>query len=115
MWPSVAKHKLDMAPDPEVMLIGISCHENDYRLCWALNRELGIDLVRRASDITEPGPEKMASYSAFDHTDQEHEARWTLVHNRSADGILLKDHTLSDYCHFVYDSAPMPAHILIQR
>jgi hypothetical protein len=30
--------KLDMEPDPEVMLIGISSHVNDYRLCWSLNR-----------------------------------------------------------------------------
>lgn len=115
IWPSVAKHKLDMDPDPEVMLIGISCHENDYRLCWALNRELGIDLVRRASDITEPGPEKMASYSAFDHTDEEHEARWTLVHNHSADGILLKEHKQADYFLVVDESAPITAHELIDR
>ena len=28
------------------MLIGISSHVNDYRLCWSLNRSLGIALAR---------------------------------------------------------------------
>ncbi|HMW96007.1 MAG TPA: IPExxxVDY family protein [Flavobacteriales bacterium] len=110
----MAKHKLDMDPDPEVMLIGISCHENDYRLCWALNRELGINLARRSSDVTAPGPEKLASYSAFDH-DDEHEAHWTLVHNHSNDGVLLKEHKQADYFLIVDESAPITPQELIER
>ena len=111
----MTKYKLDMEPDPEVTLIGISCHVHDYRLCWALNRALGINLTRREKDITDPGPEKLASYSAFDHTDEEHEARWTLVHNHSADGILLKEHKQADYFLVVDESAPITAHELIDR
>ena len=57
----MTKFKLDMDPDPEVTLIGISSHVNDYRLCWALNRALGINLTRRKSDITDPGPEQLAT------------------------------------------------------
>lgn len=104
-----------MDPDPEVMLIGISCHENDYRLCWALNRELGINLARRAEDLMDPGPEKMASYSVFDHTDVVNEARWTLVHNHSTDGILLKDHKQADFFLVVEENAPITTRELIER
>ena len=40
----MVKLKLDLDPDPEVFLIAISSHVNDYRLCWSLNRKLGISL-----------------------------------------------------------------------
>ena len=34
----MAKQKLEMDSDPDITVIGISCHENDYRLCWSINR-----------------------------------------------------------------------------
>ena len=111
----MAKYKLDMEPDPEVTLIGISCHVNDYRLCWALNRALGINLTRRENDITDPGPEKLANYSAFDHTDEESQAHYVLVNNHSTDGILLKEHKQADYFLVVDESAPLTAEELIDN
>ncbi len=109
----MAKHKLDMEPDPEVMLIGISSHVNDYRLCWALNRSLGINLTRRATDISDMGPERPASYSAFDHVDELSQATYTLVNNHCTDGILLKEHRQSDYFLLVDRSAPITHEELI--
>ena len=111
----MAKHKLDMEPDPEVTLIGISCHVNDYRLCWALNRALGINLSRRDKDITDPGPEKLASYSAFDHMDEDSQAQYVLVNNHSGDGILLKEHKQADYFLVVDESAPITPEQLIDH
>lgn len=111
----MAKHKLDMDPDPEVMLIGISSHVNDYRLCWSLNRSLGINLTRRDRDISDPGPEKMASYSAFDHTDEESQAVFSLVNNHSGDGILLKDQRQADYFLVVDENAPVRQDELLAR
>lgn len=104
-----------MDPDPEVMLIGISSHVNDYRLCWSLNRSLGINLTRRDRDISDPGPEKMASYSAFDHTDEESQAVFSLVNNHSGDGILLKDQRQADYFLVVDENAPVRQDELLAR
>lgn len=111
----MARHKLDMDPDPAVTLIGISCHVNDYRLCWALNRALGINLTRRPQDITEPGPERMASYSAFDHMDSGTQAQFVLVNNHSGDGVLLKEHRHADYFLVVDECAPITAEELIEQ
>ena len=47
----MARLKLELEPDPEVVVIGISCHEQDYRLCWALNRHLGLTLTRRRTGL----------------------------------------------------------------
>jgi hypothetical protein len=108
----VAKHKLDMDPDPEVVLIGISSHVNDYRLCWSLNRTLGIELTKREKDIAEPGPERMAFYSAFDHSDQEAQVVYSLVNNHSGDGVLLKEHRQADYFLLVDKNAVEPTDLL---
>lgn len=104
----MAKYKLDMEPDPEVMLIGISSHVNDYRLCWALNRSLGINLTRRAEDIVEPTAGGQAVFSAFDHTDEEDSTCWSLVNNHSSEGLLLKEQRQADYFLVVDVSAPVP-------
>lgn len=94
---TLAKHKLEPAPDPEVQLIGISSHVNDYRLCWALNRRLGIALARRTRDIEEQGPEGVAHFSAFDHLDEAAQPAYTLVNNHSGDGVLLREQRQADY------------------
>lgn len=111
----MARYKLDMDPDPEVTLIGISSHVNDYRLCWALNRSLGINLARREQDITGPGPERMATFSAFDHVDPDTEARYMLVNNHSADGVLMKEHRHADYFLVVDQHAPLTPEELVDR
>lgn len=109
----MARYKLDVDPDPEVILIGISSHVNDYRLCWALNQALGINLARRESDITGQGPERMASFSAFDHVDPGTEARYLLVNNHSGEGVLMKEHRHVDYFLVVDQRAPITTGELI--
>ncbi|HEX2618135.1 MAG TPA: IPExxxVDY family protein [Flavobacteriales bacterium] len=93
----MAKHKLEPLEGPEVQLIGISSHVNDYRLCWALNRQLGLTLTRRPRDIEEPGPEGIASFSAFDHLDETAQPAYTLVNNHCGDGVLLREQKQADY------------------
>jgi hypothetical protein len=111
----VAKYRLDDIVDPEVMLVGISSHVNDYRLCWALNRQLGINLVRRSTDIVEPGPRTAAHFAAFDHTDADTNARYTLVNNHGEDAILLKEQRQSDYFLLVDRAAPIASAELLQQ
>lgn len=93
----MAKLKLEMEPDPAVTVIGISSHVNDYRLCWSINKAVGLALTRRRTDIAEESNGIAAHYSAYDHVDESTQARYTLVNNHSGDGILLKEHRQTDY------------------
>jgi hypothetical protein len=93
----MVKLKLDMDPDPEVTIIGISSHVKDYRLCWSLNRSMGLSFARRREDIVDGSPARPAHFPVFDHMDPDHDARLTLVSNHGADGILLKEHKQADY------------------
>ncbi|MCB0768975.1 MAG: IPExxxVDY family protein [Flavobacteriales bacterium] len=93
----MAKLKLDLEPDPEVTVIGISSHVNDYRLCWSINKHLGLELTRRRKDITEENNGTLARYSAYDHVDEMTNARYILVNNHSANGSLMREFRHADY------------------
>lgn len=111
----MAKLKLDSEPEPEVLLIAISSHVNDYRLCWALNRSLGIDLCRRKKDIEDQGPEQKAFYPAFDHDGENHRDRISLISNHSPQGVLLAEQRQADYFLVVDDDDPDQAAGMLQR
>lgn len=93
----MAKLKLDADPAPDVFLIGISSHVNDYRLCWSLNLSLGLNLGRRNASIVGQGPEHTAQFVAFDHDEAETQARISLVSNHAPEGVLLPEHRHADY------------------
>ncbi|MBK8612559.1 MAG: IPExxxVDY family protein [Flavobacteriales bacterium] len=111
----MAKYRLDEPVDPEVMLVGISSHVNDYRLCWALNRQLGINLVRREQDIVEPGARTEARFAVFDHTDADSNARFTLVNNHGDDAILVKEQRMADFFLVVDQAAALDAPTLLAQ
>lgn len=94
----MAKFKLDTDPDPEVMIIGISSHVHELRLCWALNRSLGLSLTRRRTDITDITGDHTAHFATFDHRDDDPASgALTLIHNHSSGGVLLKEHRQADF------------------
>ncbi len=107
--------RLEVEPDPEVHVIGISSHVNDYRLCWALNLSLGIALTRRDHDILEVAAEGTFRHAAFDHDDPETQVRYTLVSNRGGAGLLLKDQRAADFFLVVDEQAPVAPEVLLER
>lgn len=56
-------HKLDTGIKPEYILLGISSHEKDYRISWALNKELGMNFQREDDLIIEN--EKLSVKQSF--------------------------------------------------
>ena len=94
---AMARFKLELEPDPDVSIIGISCHEQHYRLCWALNRSTGMNLSRRREDISENIDGRRSRYATFDHMDPDTNARCTLVRNHGGDGYLLHEFKQADY------------------
>ena len=73
-------------------MIGISCHEKDYRLCWRLNKAFGLDLVRCEQE--ELDKNVLSAYSFFKEDDQ---INYNLIVNRNEDGWLVPEHKQVDY------------------
>lgn len=72
-------------------VIGISSHENDYRLSWSMNEQLGLAFVQGDSLIAVTGNE----FSCFVHEDDEQ--AFMLISNRCDNGFLLEKHRNIDY------------------
>ncbi|MFN3875241.1 MAG: IPExxxVDY family protein [Flavobacteriales bacterium] len=101
------KHKLDAVDAlPQVAVVAISCHVPDYRLCWSLNRALGLRLERRAQDITERAKDKELRFTVFDHRDAEGGPQWTLVSNACGKRRLIASQQQADFFLVVGQDAP---------
>ncbi len=71
-------------------VIGISSHENDYRLSWSLNEQLGLELAQTDNLITDNNKE----FSCFIHDDG---YTLLLIANRCDNGFLLEKYKNFDY------------------
>lgn len=91
------KYRLEENVTPQLEVFGISCHVPDYRLCWSLNRGLGLDLTRRREDIVEEVKGRALHYPVFEQRDDEEELRWWLVANLCGKRRLLPQQKQADF------------------
>jgi|688.fasta_scaffold826564_1 hypothetical protein len=77
-------------------LIGISCAEEDYKLCWLFNRALEFDF-ERIDELEIMLPDKQLEFAVFEYQDQEAEVTYHLIANRNQQGILVAEERQSDY------------------
>ncbi len=94
----MAKHKLlEEEAVPRVAVVGLSSHVPDYRLCWSLNRALGLALTRRRADIVERAKDKELHYTVFEQTDSEGAVLWSLISNTCGKRKLIPSQKQADY------------------
>ena len=82
--------KLDTAP-VVFTVIGISSHENHYRLSWSINEQLGYTFAQGINLVTESGKE----FTCFVHQDDEQ--RLLLLSNRCENGFLIEKYKNLDF------------------
>jgi hypothetical protein len=93
----MARLKLETDILPDAQVIAISSHVKDYRLCWSLNRSLGITLSRRKQDIEGQGPEQRAYFPVFSHEEDDGEMLITLIGNHVPEGVLIAGQRQADF------------------
>jgi hypothetical protein len=80
----LGKHTLEIQYDYDFVLIGISSHEKDYRLCWALNNKFGLELIKVDSlEIKGKKQETPSFFSLFTYDHPENFLEYTVVANLS--------------------------------
>ncbi len=91
-------HKLSFKPDYEFVLFGISSHENDYRLSWAINNHLSFKLTKTNNlELYNKQKKTTQSFSVFTYYDEESFNTFYLVNNISEQGFLFKELKNIDY------------------
>jgi len=91
-------HKLIFEDDFRFILIGISSHENDYRVCWSLNNTFGMSLKRSKNlTIYNPRLRQNQEFPMYQYADQETLNYYHLISNRCDNGFLLEEMSNIDY------------------
>ena len=100
----VTRHLLDIEYDYDFELIGICCTERDYRVAWAVNQCLNIQLQRESEDLEvalqkEPSRHPLYRY----HCELTH-ISYELIANKGSGGYLVPEQRHADYFLLLYDN-----------
>lgn len=80
----MGKHTLKIEYDYDFVLIGISSHEKDYRICWALNKILELDLTKKESlEIKSKKQDTPSFFSLFSFENTEEFLDYFVISNFS--------------------------------
>ena len=91
-------HKLSLAGADEYAFIAIASHENDYRVSWALNQSLGIQLKRENDlGLSEKKTGLEQHFSLFTVYDEQKDIAFRLISNLSENGYLIPEHKNIDF------------------
>lgn len=92
----MGKYTLKIEYDYDFVLIGISSHEKDYRLCWALNNTLELELTKTESlEIKAKKQDNPSFFSLFQYENVDEFREYFVLANTSENRQLAtKEHTL---------------------
>ena len=91
------KSRLNIDYDYDIILLGISCHSKDYKLCWEINKTLNIQLIKEDNlCINIKYNQSLFSYYKF--KDVENHIIYNLIANKGIEGgIFVSEYEKYDY------------------
>ena len=90
----------DIQADNAVEMYGISAHVRPYRMCWALNRSLGLQLCREEDQLIRRANGELG-FSRYTYQLTDEEVRYTLFQNIRPEGRLVADLKHADFLFMV--------------
>ena len=94
----MGKYTLEIEYDYDFVLIGISSHEKDYRICWAINNQLGLNLTKTdALEIKDKKQDEPSHFSLFSFELPDEFMEYFIIANRSEKGLLIPEQKQVDY------------------
>lgn len=95
--------KLNYKPELEFSLIGISSHENDYHLSWAINKHLKLNLTRSDNlSLMNKQHEIVQEFAISSYEDEESMLLYNLISNSGEKGFLFIELRNIDYFLQIY-------------
>ncbi len=92
---ALGKHTLKIDYDYTFKLIGISSQEKDYRICWALNNILALDLTKKEPLEIKSKKNTPSFFSLFSFENTEEFIEYFVISNLSENKLFAsKDNTL---------------------
>ncbi len=112
------KYSLDDEVEYDFKLIGISCHEKDYRLCWGINSVMEFTLERTDKELqTFPSKKnpQVSTHTLFSAFDEDSETEFHLIVNRTSMGYLIPEKPQADYLFLIKEDGGVDINDLLQR
>ncbi len=92
------KHKLSVAFDEDLCLLGIASDEPDYKLCWLINQQLGTSFAKGDDFVVfNSKMNQQQEVSLFTYFDENKMVTYRLISNRPSPGYFLSDLKNIDY------------------
>lgn len=93
------KYTLSIEEDFDFGLIGICCHQSDYRLCWSMNEALGLQLAKAQEPYIVSGKKGgvASSHSCYEWYDEENLIHYYLLKNKDGIQYILPEKAQIDY------------------
>jgi hypothetical protein len=101
----MSRIRLEIEESFDFRILGISCHEKDYRLVWALNQHAGFRLERRDDLKLEAARGKPLLFPFFEHVDEEQFKTYQLLANRFGNHTFLPELPNIDFLFFIRGDA----------
>lgn len=102
----MSKLVLQVEDEIDFLLFCIACHKADYRLCYELNKALGIDLDKQEDYSIQTKPKEVDHFSMYYYNDEENYREIFLIANKSENSILIPEQKQVDYFLQVYGYLP---------
>ena len=94
------KHSLEEKYEFDFNLFGICCHERDYRLCWAVNSTLKLNLSKSKNDIElilNSNSRPNAKFPVFSFTNSVSSDEYYLIKNKCHSTWLIPEKSHFDF------------------
>jgi len=96
-------HKLSINAEYSSAIIAISSHENDYRLSWAINKQLETNFVKTNNLVVFNKKYKIEQeFSLFVFEDEDNMIKYHLVANKCDNGYLIPELSNMDFFIQIY-------------
>ena len=115
MTRSMARLTLEIEEEYPYFLFGINASTSDYRVCWSLNKTLGISLKREASvELFRKGLDNSEhSYYAFESETQL--ATYRLIQNRAGNSIFLSELPRVDFLLLIDQTPAIEPEFMVRK
>lgn len=102
----MSKFSLELIEEYPYEVYGITASTQDYRLCWHLNKELGLKFTRQSAIRVINKRKESANHEFFVYEDQETLTQYRLIQNKRTGSTFLPEISEADYL-LVIDESPV--------
>ncbi len=111
----MSKFSLELIEEYPYEVYGITAIAQDYRLCWHLNKELGLKFTRQEAIQIINKRKESVNHEFFVYEDQDTLTQYRLVQNKRTGSTFLPEVSHADYLLVIDESPVVDYDLLIKK